>query len=136
MKDASLYRWLESSGNKAAGRIADAEGAMPAEEMPASESESEELADLEDLKARVSELASKASAHMESRDCARAADAHIARASLFEGAGRHKRAMGAYKDAAMALYQHAMDYGTVPSGGLSNLHAAHATHAAAKAGGK
>lgn len=130
MRDASIYRNLAAAGNKAAARILDAEGATPEEEMGSESSESEELSDLVELNQRVSELAAKASAHMESGDCARAADAHVARAAILEGAGRHKRAMGAYKDAAMALYQHAKDYGMIPRDGCANLHAAHAAHAA------
>lgn len=137
MKDTALYRQLASGGNPAAARILDAEGATPEAEMTGeSSSEAMELAELEDLQARVDELVAKAAAHTESGDCMRSADAHVARAALFESVGRHKRAMGAYKDAVMSLFQHSKDYGMVPRDGCTNIHAAHAIFAAAKAGGR
>jgi hypothetical protein len=125
MKDDSVYRRLAADGNKDAQRILD-EGAMPEEEMGEAESEEQELLDLEALAAQVGTLVTKASAHVESHDYARAADAHIERGDLHQGAGQFEEAADAYKDAACALYKHGADRGWLYGDDLPNLHAAHA----------
>ena len=73
MKNEALYRKLAADGNKDAKAILDAEGAMPEEEAAEGESEEEELSDLETLAAQIEALKTKAAAHVESNDCARAA---------------------------------------------------------------
>ena len=118
-----LYRRLAADGNANAKNLL---GSFPVHAIDQEDSEEEELEDLEELGTMVAILTAKAQAHALTRNHALAADAHMQRGQMLEGAGRHQEAMDAYKSGAMSLYQHMNDGGGCAGMPLPQIQAIHA----------